>query len=91
MKVNIMSIDAWRECEGGWTYNASYKIKSMEVEEADMTPRKVANMLRREGILSPASAGAIRVEVLPYERLFIEIQARGTHEPLIAIEECYHD
>ncbi len=26
MRCDVLAIDAWRDCEGGWTWNAWYKV-----------------------------------------------------------------
>lgn len=96
-RCRVLSIDAWREPEGGWTWNDVHVLRQsitpMEIDSfyvmnkagsyRKLSARRVLAWLRARGILSSQSAGRVRVEDNGH---CIEIQARGTYEPLIAIE-----
>jgi hypothetical protein len=57
-RFDLLSIDAWRECEGGWTWNAWYNLeKDIYFAESELTPRKVFKALRKWGFLSDESKG----------------------------------
>ena len=90
--LKILSIDAWRDPEG-WSWNDHRKVGTVTMATvlALDTPRKVARFLRAEGYLTPASAGKIRVDMgdCYVEETLIEIQDKGTGEPLIAISAIH--
>jgi hypothetical protein len=81
--MELRSIDAWREHEGGWTWNASYQLESGIVfGDNVLTPRKILRALREWDFLSPYSKGLLRVvEEWP----LIEIQEKNTGKPLLAL------
>jgi hypothetical protein len=86
-KLEILSIDAWREREGGWTWNNAFRLESdIWLEESRLTPRKILSFLRRAGYLSDASKGKVRVEELPTFEPMYEIQLASTGEPLFALQ-----
>lgn len=81
--MRILSIDAWRDPDGGWTWNQWFDT-SETVEESEVdTNRKAIAKLRELGLLGQESAGRLAVEDDGYN---IVIMARGTREPLLAIE-----
>lgn len=96
-RCRILSIDAWREPEGGWTWNdvhtTGHTITPREIESfyvmnkagsyRKLSARLVLGWLRAHGLLSAQSAGRLQVAD---DGHCIEIQARGTREPLLAIE-----
>lgn len=76
----VVSIDAWREPMGGWTWDDQY---TTGVEfEVDPTPRKLFRELREWGLLTEASIGNVQMEDC---ETFIEVQNRRTGEPLFAL------
>jgi hypothetical protein len=86
-KLDLVSIDAWRECEGGWTWNTSYRLEAgIWLEESRLTPRKILSFLRKAGYLTDASKGRVRVEEIPTFEPFYEIQDKNTGEPLLALQ-----
>lgn len=91
-KIKILSIDAWRDFEGGWTWNDHRLIGTVEKETLEKldSNRKLLKFLRAEGILSEASKGTVTVvKEGTYDGTFIEIQDKGTGEPLIAISSIH--
>ena len=82
-KAELRSIDALREFEGGWTWNASYTLGNpIMFREDGITTRQILKALRQLNYLSDYSKGKMRVEdAWP----IIEIQMRGTHEPVFAL------
>lgn len=81
-EVSILSIDAWRDIDGGWFWNAWYKVGTIERSLCDLPPRKLLRYLRERGILTPGSAGKVAIEDDQYN---VVIVAKGTREPLIAL------
>lgn len=84
--IEIRSVDAWRDPDGGWSYNDSFVICREEVKNVllnpDITNRKLLKFLRDMGVLSAESKGKVRIhESWPY----IEVQNKNTEEPLIQI------
>jgi hypothetical protein len=90
--INVLSIDAWRY-DTGWTWNMWHKVGTIDsaalaVLSRHDVPERVRNRrligwARREGYLGSKSQGLIAVEDDGYNIVFA---ARGTREPLFAIE-----
>lgn len=78
-RAHVLSIDAWRDGEG-WTWNNWHKRGTVPVAWCDLSPRALLRNLRARGLDLPP--GAVCVEDDGYN---VEIQARGTREPLYAI------
>lgn len=81
--VRVLSIDAWRECDGGWTWNNWHKIGEVDAALCDATPRQLFRALRDAGYLSSDSAGRVAREDDGHN---VVINDRATGEPLIALE-----
>ena len=84
--IEIRSIDAWKNPEGGWDHNNSFVILREECKSilisSEITTRKLLQFLREMGVLSENSKGRVRIEDnWPY----LEIQNKDTFEPLIQI------
>jgi hypothetical protein len=79
-RFTVLSIDAWNGPEG-WFWNSWYKAGSLD--ELPESNRKILRALRENGILSASSAGKVAIEDDGYN---IVILAKGTREPLYAIE-----
>lgn len=75
---DVRQIDAWTEPAGGWTWNSSYHIGTMET--AADPRRALPDYLRRKhGIIFKRNR--TRIE---YDGSIYEIQDRKTKEPLYA-------
>lgn len=85
----VLSVDAWREPEGGWTHNAVYGTgETMPRELLDASPRRILAWFRQVGLLDPQrSPGRVAVDSDGCDGL--EIVARGTREPLFWVP--WHD
>lgn len=46
--VSVLSIDAWRNCDGGWDWNNWYKVGSIDPAVCDMPARQLRRY-RRNG------------------------------------------
>ena len=77
--AQLLSVGAWREPEG-WTWNNWHKRGMVPLAWCDLKPRALLRRLRERGLDLPP--GAVCVEDDGYN---VEIQARGTREPLYAI------
>lgn len=82
-EYRFLSIDAWAEAEGGWTWNAWYDAGRVPCEYANLPARALLRALRTDGYLSAASAGRVAVEDDGYNVVIVE---RSTNRPLFAIE-----
>ena len=79
----ILSIDAWRDTEGGWFWNASYKIDTIaRTEVENYTARKLLKYMRNANFLSNASKGRVAIED---DGDYITIINRDNGCPLFAI------
>ena len=84
----VLSIDAWRDPEGGWTWNGWYQAGSIHRSTVNewgwpVNARKALHWFRREGYITKASAGKVAIEDDGYN---VVVVARGTREPLFAVE-----
>ena len=85
LKLRLLSIDAWREFEGGWTWNQWYSLEEdIYMEETELTPRKIFKALRKWDYLSNESKGRVSLDDDGYN---IVIQDKNTYEPIFAL--CY--
>ena len=85
IKMDLLSIDAWREFGGGWTWNQWYKLESdIFMAESELTPRKILAFLRKSDYLTSASKGKLSIDDDGYN---IVIQNKDTFEPILAL--CY--
>lgn len=85
-KLNVVSVDAWREPDGGWTWNASYSSGHLIVSIDDVyKPRRLLAALRAQGHLGAGSPGKLHVEYYEGDPTLVEIQLRGTREPILGI------
>jgi len=79
---NIISVDAWRNPDGGWDVNDQHLLnEAVPIDDDDITPRKILRLLRELDALSPWSKGRLCVDFTEDE--CIVIRARGTQEPII--------
>jgi hypothetical protein len=80
--VLVLSIDAWRD-DGIWTWNNWYRIGTAPLSLCDAKPRAILQWMRESGFTSQHSRGRLTIEDDGYN---IVILARGTREPLFALE-----
>jgi hypothetical protein len=93
--INILSIDAWRTPEG-WDWNSWRKVGTISREKFDgfsfsngkiiskrTETRNILKFMRESDYLATSSAGNVAVEDDQYNMVIV---ARGTREPLFAIE-----
>lgn len=88
----LLQIDAWREPEGGWTWNQHFLLEDgILIAEELLTPRRIAAYLRRMGYLLPESAGRILFDMNPeiVDGYLIEVLYRNTGEPLLALSTIH--
>jgi hypothetical protein len=83
----ILSIDAWRDCDGGWTWNNWYSVGEIELSACDWSARKLLKWFRDNGYLKESSAGECAVED---DQNNIVIVERGNRRPIFAIEYGPH-
>jgi len=81
--INVLSIDAWRQAEGGWIWNAWYRVGEADSSVCDLSHRRLLSFARKEGYITPASVGRCAVEDDQYNIVIVD---RHTREPLIAFE-----
>jgi hypothetical protein len=81
-RYRILSIDAWRECEG-YTWNAWYDAGDIDKNAIHWNARKLLKYFRDNGFLTEKSAGKCAIEDDQYNIVIIE---RSTRRPLFAIE-----
>lgn len=82
MICNILSVDAWHG-DHGWEWNAWYATGKQYDLQDDYSNRSIIKKFRDLGLLSEHSKGKIAIEDDGYNILIV---ARGTQEPLYAIE-----
>lgn len=83
MAYKILSVEAWRDPEGGWTWNAWYDTGERYESHWPKTPREVFARLRELTLLSEASKGNMALEDDGYN---LVVTNRNTREPIFAIE-----
>ena len=90
IQFNAIYIDAWRDADGGWSWNDMSQMEAGIVFRADrLTPRLIARKFREWGWLSKESAGKIRVDMSCDE--CIEIQDKNTGRPIYALSQLHGD
>lgn len=80
MKYTLVSIEAWRNSEGGWDWNNQYKLEEVEID-SNISSRKLCKWLRNNFYLNERSKGKVRVN---NEYEIIEILNKATNEPIFA-------
>jgi len=87
MNYRILSIDAWRDGPG-WTWNNWFHVGDYAGPEGALdNPRALLRYMRESGYLGAHSRGRVAIEDDGYN---VVIMARGTREPLFAIEYGPH-
>lgn len=79
--VNVLSIDAWRGCDG-WEWNNWHTVGRIDVSVCDLPARALLKVMRDEGYLSAYSAGRVAVEDDGYNVVIVQ---RSDNMPLFAI------
>lgn len=79
--MQLLSIDAIREADGGWSWNQWFKAGDVP-QEHTTTPRKLLTFLRRGGWLRSSTTGKLAVEDDGYNLVVV---SRHTAEPLYAV------
>jgi hypothetical protein len=79
----ILSIDAWKGCEGGWDWNNWHAVGRAPVETLSFSKRRLLSWMRSQGFLSPLSAGRVAVDDDGYNIVIVD---RSNAQPLFAIE-----
>jgi hypothetical protein len=80
-RVDVLSVDAWREAGGGWTWNDWRRCGTVPSAWCDLKPRALLFRLRQAGYFF--KPGSVAVEDDGHN---VVIVAKGTREPLIALE-----
>ena len=75
----LYSIDAWKEPEGGWTYNIMYEIEKNIYLDSELSSRALLKFMRRCGWLTEFSKGKVEVNNTEYD---IEILNHSNKKPL---------
>ena len=83
--ANILSIDAWRESNQGWSWDDWHTVGTITKEEFETltTNRKILRYMRDEGYLNESSKGLCCVDDDQYNIVICE---KSTGRPLYAIE-----
>lgn len=81
--LRVLSIDAWRDPEGGWFWNNWHHIGHVPAEPVDMPPRRLLRAMREHGFLNNYSKGRLAVEDDGYN---VVILRKSDGMPVFAIE-----
>jgi hypothetical protein len=81
--VNVLSIDARRNCDNCWEWNDWHKVGRIDVSVCDLPARALLKVMRSEGYLSAYSAGRVAVKDDGYNRMIVR---RSDNMPLFAID-----
>lgn len=84
-KYRLVSIDAWRDFDGGWMWNNWFTVEDGVYLGNDITARRLLKFMRQSGWLTNASKGRVRIDW--HNEMcdpFIEILDKNTGEPLLA-------
>lgn len=60
--VDVLSVDAWADGLGGWTWNAWHRVGEVPRAWLSLSKRRLLRLLRSEGYLSAYSAGRVMVD-----------------------------
>ena len=87
VEFRVLSIDAWRDIEGGWEWNNQYSAGTVEFKTEYPTNRQILKVLRDEGFLTDYSKGRIKINRFDdYYYPAYEICEKGTGEPIFCVE-----
>lgn len=86
MKFEVYQIDAWREPEGGWTYNDSFYICDIEIK-GEPTAKKLTKALRNKELLPDPLKLRLHVDdYYSYEGVWC-VQKESNGMPLYDLKE----
>ena len=91
VKTKLLSIDAWRDSDNLWFWNAWYTIeKDIFIESTILeSPRKLLKLCRDNGWLTEGSKGHLKIEDDGWN---VIICKRSNGEPLLALEyDVYYE
>lgn len=85
VELRVLSIDAWRDIDGGWAWNQCFNVGSISKADFEALDgnRAILKWFRDNGYLKPASGGKCSIDDDGHN---VIVQDRGTGEPLFAIE-----
>jgi len=84
-KFRLVSIDAWRNEFGGWTWNNSFTVEDGVYLGNDITARRLLKFMRQSGWLTEKSKGRVSIDWhSAMMKPMIEILDKNTSEPLFA-------
>jgi hypothetical protein len=78
----VLSIDAWAEPDGGWTWNQWFNVGSIDID-LDAEDRQIIQAMVNAGYLTSAALESAEVEDDDYNIVILD---RETREPVFAIE-----
>ena len=84
-KDRLVSIDAWHDHDGGWTWNQWYTVEDGVYLGNDITARRLLKFMRQSGWLTEKSKGRVRIDW--HNEMcepFIEICDKNTGMPVFA-------
>jgi len=83
--MKVLSVDAWAEPGGGWSWNEWHHVGNISKEEFESLTdnRKIIAWFREEGFLGDGSRGKVAVDDDQYN---IVIVKKSNRQPLFAIE-----
>ena len=76
--INVLSIDAWRQAEGGWTWNAWHRVGEADRSVCNLSPRRLLSFARKEGSSRLAVWAGVRSKTTSTTSL----SSTGTHGSL---------
>lgn len=79
----VLSIEAWRDGDCGWTWNQWWHVGNYPVSILDATTRAQLKWFRDNGFLSDKSKGKVAIEDDQYNIVVVQ---KNTREPLFALE-----
>jgi hypothetical protein len=78
----VLSIDAWAEPDGGWTWNQWFNVGSIDLD-LDAEDRQIIQAMVNAGYLTQQGLDVCDVEDDDYNIVIVD---RETREPVFAIE-----
>ena len=78
----VLSIDAWAEPDGGWTWNQWFNVGTIDLD-LDAEDRQIIQAMVNAGYLTALALESADVEDDDYNIVIVD---RETREPVFAIE-----